>query len=31
MNHGVQFINITKRYGSDNSTPLAIKGINFEM
>ena len=31
MNHGVQFINITKRYGSDNSTPLAVKGISFEI
>ena len=31
MNHGVQFINITKRYGSDSSMPLAVKGISFEI
>ena len=31
MNHGVQFINITKRYGSDSSAPLAVKGISFEI
>ncbi|MDO8771681.1 MAG: ABC transporter ATP-binding protein [Burkholderiaceae bacterium] len=31
MNHGVQFINITKRYGSDSAAPLAVKGISFEI
>jgi iron(III) transport system ATP-binding protein len=31
MNHGVQFINISKRYGTDNSAPMAVKGITFEI
>ena len=31
MNHGVEFKNITKRYGIDASAPLVIKGINFEI
>ena len=31
MNHGVEFKNISKRYGSDSSTPLAVKGISFEI
>ena len=31
MNHGVEFKNITKRYGSDSSAPLAVKGITFEI
>ena len=31
MHHGVEFKNITKRYGSDSSTPLAVKGISFEI
>ncbi len=31
MNHGVEFKNITKRYGSDASAPLAVKGITFEI
>ncbi len=31
MNHGVEFRNITKRYGTDASLPLAVKGISFEV
>jgi ABC-type dipeptide/oligopeptide/nickel transport system ATPase subunit len=31
MNHGVEFKNITKRYGADASAPLAVKGISFEI
>ena len=31
MNHGVEFKNITKRYGTDSSAPLAVKGISFEI
>lgn len=31
MNHGVEFRNITKRYGTDASAPLAVKGITFEI
>ncbi len=31
MNHGVEFRNITKRYGTDASSPLAVKGISFEV
>ncbi len=31
MNHGVEFRNITKRYGTDSSAPLAVKGISFEI
>ena len=31
MNHGVEFRNITKRYGLDASAPLVIKGVNFEI
>ena len=31
MNHGVEFKNITKRYGTDTSAPLVIKGVNFEI
>ena len=31
MNHGVEFKNISKRYGSDSSAPLAVKGISFEI
>lgn len=31
MNHGVEFKNITKRYGTDASAPLAVKGITFEI
>jgi len=29
MNTGIEFNNITKRYGSDASAPLAVKGISF--
>ncbi len=31
MNHGVEFKNITKRYGSDTSAAMAVKGITFEI
>jgi iron(III) transport system ATP-binding protein len=31
MNHGVEFTNITKRYGTNASSPLAVKGISFEI
>ena len=31
MNNGVEFRNITKRYGTDSSAPLAVKGITFEI
>jgi iron(III) transport system ATP-binding protein len=31
MHRGVEFKNITKRYGSDTSAPLAVKGITFEI
>ena len=34
MNHndaGIVFRNITKRYGSDSSAALAVKGISFEV
>jgi iron(III) transport system ATP-binding protein len=31
MNHGVEFKNITKRYGTDTSSPMAVKGITFEI
>ncbi len=31
MNHGVEFKNITKRYGSDKTAALAVKGISFEI
>jgi iron(III) transport system ATP-binding protein len=31
MNHGVEFKNITKRYGTDPTSPLAVKGISFEI
>ncbi len=30
MNQGIIFKNITKRYGTDASAPLAVKGISFE-
>jgi iron(III) transport system ATP-binding protein len=29
MDYGVEFRNISKRYGNDPSTPLAVKGISF--
>lgn len=31
MSYGVEFKNITKRYGIDKSAPLVIKGVNFEI
>lgn len=31
MTHGVEFKNITKRYGIDASAPLVVKGISFEV
>jgi iron(III) transport system ATP-binding protein len=31
MDHGVEFRNISKRYGSDPGGPLAVKGISFEV
>ena len=31
MNHGVEFRNISKRYGSNPSAPLAVKGVSFEV
>jgi iron(III) transport system ATP-binding protein len=31
MNHGVEFKDITKRYGTDASAPMAVKGITFEI
>ena len=31
MDHGVEFRNITKRYGTDSRSPLVIQGVNFEI
>jgi iron(III) transport system ATP-binding protein len=31
MHYGVEFKNITKRYGIDKRAPLVIKGVNFEI
>lgn len=31
MHHGVEFKNITKRYGIDKTAPLVIKGVSFEI
>jgi iron(III) transport system ATP-binding protein len=31
MTHGVEFKNISKRYGTDASAPMAVKGITFEI
>ena len=31
MNQGVEFKNITKRYGTDASSAMAVKGISFEI
>jgi iron(III) transport system ATP-binding protein len=31
MDYGVEFRNISKRYGSDPSAPLAVKGVSFEI
>ncbi|MBP6895355.1 MAG: ABC transporter ATP-binding protein [Pseudacidovorax sp.] len=31
MSDGIEFRNVTKRYGSDANAPLAVKGISFEV
>jgi len=31
MHHGVEFRNITKRYGLSASAPLVVKGVSFEV
>ncbi len=31
MNHGVEFKNISKRYGIDSSAPLVVRGVSFEI
>ncbi|WP_399678761.1 ABC transporter ATP-binding protein [Xenophilus sp.] len=31
MSNGIEFRNVTKRYGTDGSAPLAVKGISFEV
>ncbi len=31
MSSGIEFRNITKRYGDDKNAPLAVKGISFEV
>ncbi len=31
MKHGVEFRNISKRYGTDPHAPLAVRGISFEI
>ncbi len=31
MTHGVEFKNVTKRYGTDKSAAMAVKGITFEI
>jgi iron(III) transport system ATP-binding protein len=31
MSNGIEFRNVTKRYGMDASAPLAVKGISFEV
>ena len=31
MTAGIEFRNVTKRYGTDASAPLAVKGISFEV
>ena len=31
MSNGIEFRNITKRYGTDPGAPLAVKGISFEV
>ena len=31
MSYGVEFTNITKRYGTDSAAPLVIKGVTFEI
>ena len=29
--NGIEFRNVTKRYGADKNAPLAVKGISFEV
>ena len=31
MSNGIEFRNVTKRYGADKNAPLAVKGISFEV
>ena len=31
MSKGIEFFNITKRYGTDSSAPLVVKGVSFEV
>ncbi len=31
MSNGIEFRNVTKRYGSDKRAPLAVRGISFEV
>ena len=31
MSNGIEFHNVTKRYGDQPTTPLAVKGISFEV
>ncbi|MBO9516268.1 MAG: ABC transporter ATP-binding protein [Variovorax sp.] len=31
MSNGIEFRNVTKRYGKDAGAPLAVKGISFEV
>ena len=31
MSNGIEFRNVTKRYGTDKSAPLVVKGISFEV
>jgi iron(III) transport system ATP-binding protein len=31
MSNGIEFRNVSKRYGSDPGAPLAVKGISFEV
>ncbi|MEO9101699.1 MAG: ABC transporter ATP-binding protein, partial [Burkholderiaceae bacterium] len=31
MSNGIEFRNVTKRYGGDERAPLAVKGISFEV
>jgi iron(III) transport system ATP-binding protein len=31
MSKGIEFVNITKRYGTDSSAPLVVKGVSFEV
>jgi iron(III) transport system ATP-binding protein len=31
MSNGIEFRNVTKRYGTDRNGPLAVKGISFEV